>query len=119
MVNIAKEYTEQLTSARIVELLEAYNSYHGLYFYLGSRIAFSEDPEEHYKYIEAAARTGGWHRCSVLAGGGGCLHAQGCCVCALAECWGVRWGLCFRCCCVLRKLIAVAFAMHRQVLTTS
>lgn len=58
VVNIAKEYTEQLTAAKIIELLEAHNSYHGLYFYLGSRIAFSEDPEEHYKYIEAAARTG-------------------------------------------------------------
>lgn len=58
VVNIAKEYTEQLTSAKIVEVLESHNSYHGLYFYLGSRIAFSEDPDEHYKYIEAAARTG-------------------------------------------------------------
>jgi hypothetical protein len=42
VVNIAKEYTEQLSSARVVELLEGYNSYHGLYFYLGARIASSE-----------------------------------------------------------------------------
>lgn len=58
VVNIAKEYTEQLGSIKVIELLESQNSYHGLYFYLGGRIAFSEDPEEHYKYIEAAARTG-------------------------------------------------------------
>lgn len=128
MVNIAKEYTEQLGSDKIVALLEGHNSYPGLYLYLGARIAFrwrrarqhaprrsglqpappactarhaaralhtrhtnlalplpplsvclclclslsvapapppacpapsrSEDPEEHYKYIEAAARTG-------------------------------------------------------------
>ncbi|KAF6255267.1 clathrin heavy chain [Scenedesmus sp. NREL 46B-D3] len=58
VVNIAKEYTEQLGSGKIIELLESYNSYPGLYLYLGSRIAFSEDSEEHYKYIEAAARTG-------------------------------------------------------------
>eukprot|EP00879_Flechtneria_rotunda_P000465 GHRR01000566.1.p1 GENE.GHRR01000566.1~~GHRR01000566.1.p1 ORF type:complete len:1351 (+),score=578.78 GHRR01000566.1:197-4249(+) len=58
VVNIAKEYTEQLGSNKIIELLESHNSYPGLYLYLGSRIAFSEDPEEHYKYIEAAARTG-------------------------------------------------------------
>ena len=58
VVDVAKEYTEQLTSAKIVELLETHQSYPGLYFYLGSRIAFSEDPEEHYKYIEAAAKTG-------------------------------------------------------------
>lgn len=43
---------------QVIELLESQNAHHGLYFYLGARIAFSEDPEEHYKYIEAAARTG-------------------------------------------------------------
>lgn len=39
----------QLTASKIIELLEAFNSYHGLYFYLGSRIATTEDPEEHLK----------------------------------------------------------------------
>lgn len=58
VVNVAKEYTEQLTAVRIIELLESHGSYHGLYFYLGSYIAFSEDPEVHYKYIEAASKTG-------------------------------------------------------------
>ncbi|MEW5310804.1 MAG: hypothetical protein WDW38_002565 [Sanguina aurantia] len=58
VVNIAREYTEQLGSGKIIELLEAYNCYNGMYLYLGSRMAVSEDPEEHYKYIEAAARTG-------------------------------------------------------------
>lgn len=58
VVNVAKEYTEQLTAAKIIELLESRGSYHGLYFYLGSYINFSEDPEVHYKYIEAAAKTG-------------------------------------------------------------
>lgn len=42
VVNIAKEYTEQLTSVKIVDLFEGQNSYHGLYLYLGARIAFSE-----------------------------------------------------------------------------
>jgi clathrin heavy chain len=58
VVNVAKEYTEQLGAGRIIELLEGVGSYHGLYFYLGAHIAFSEDPEVHYKYIEAAAKTG-------------------------------------------------------------
>ncbi|PSC73488.1 clathrin heavy chain [Micractinium conductrix] len=58
VVNVAKEYTEQLTAEKIIELLEAHKSYHGLYFYLGAHIAFSENPEVHYKYIEAAAKTG-------------------------------------------------------------
>jgi len=58
VVDVAKEYTEQLTATKIIQLLESHESYPGLYFYLGSRMAFSEDPEEHYKYIEAAAKTG-------------------------------------------------------------
>lgn len=58
VVNVAKEYTEQLTAERIIELFESHKSYHGLYFYLGSQLATSQDPEVHYKYIEAAARTG-------------------------------------------------------------
>lgn len=35
----------QLTAEKIIELLESHKSYHGLYFYLGSHIAFSENPE--------------------------------------------------------------------------
>lgn len=35
----------QLTAEKIVELLEAHKSFHGLYFYLGGLIAFSESPE--------------------------------------------------------------------------
>ena len=58
VVDVSKEYTAQLTSAKIIELFESHESYPGLYFYLGSQIAFSEDPEVHYKYIEAAAKTG-------------------------------------------------------------
>lgn len=41
VVNIAKEYTEQLGADKVIELLESQNSWHGLYFYLGSRIAFT------------------------------------------------------------------------------
>ena len=58
VVQVAKEYTEQLGANKIIELLESHKSYHGLYYYLGSYIAFSEDPEVHLKYIEAAAKTG-------------------------------------------------------------
>lgn len=58
VVNIAKEYTEQLSSESIIDMLESFNSYHGLFYYLGSLIAFSEDPDVHYKYIEAASKIG-------------------------------------------------------------
>jgi clathrin heavy chain len=58
VVSVAREYTEQLTAERIIELFESHKSYNGLYHYLGSQIAMSQDPEVHYKYIEAAAKTG-------------------------------------------------------------
>ena len=45
VVQVAKEYTEQLGAGKIMELLEGHKSYHGLYYYLGGHIAFSEDPE--------------------------------------------------------------------------
>lgn len=45
VVQVAKEYTEQLGANKIIEMLETHKSYHGLYYYLGSSIAFSEDPE--------------------------------------------------------------------------
>lgn len=57
-VNVAREYTEQLGSQAIVNLFESKDNYAGLYLYLGGRMATSTDPEEHFKYIEAAARTG-------------------------------------------------------------
>ena len=45
VVQVAKEYTEQLGAGKIMELLESHKNYHGLYYYLGGHIAFSEDPE--------------------------------------------------------------------------
>lgn len=57
-MQVAKEYTDQLTAQSIIEMLEGFNSFHGLFYYLGAHIAFSEDSEVHYKYIEAAAKIG-------------------------------------------------------------
>lgn len=58
VVQIAKQYADQLEVSRVVELFEKRNSWGGLYLFLGSLIATSDDPEIHYKYIEAAAKTG-------------------------------------------------------------
>ena len=49
VVQVAKEYTEQLGADKIIGLLESVKSYHGLYYYLGSYLAFSEDPEVNIK----------------------------------------------------------------------
>jgi hypothetical protein len=42
VVNIAQEYTDKLGSDRVVAMLEKLNMWPGIYFYLGSRVAFSQ-----------------------------------------------------------------------------
>jgi len=58
VVNVCKEYTEQLTAESIIALLENFKTYEGLFLYLGAYITTNEDSEAHFKYIEAAAKTG-------------------------------------------------------------
>ncbi|XP_073124837.1 clathrin heavy chain 1 isoform X2 [Henckelia pumila] len=58
IVQVAKEYCEQLGVATCIKLFEQFKSYEGLYFFLGSYLSSSEDPDIHFKYIEAAAKTG-------------------------------------------------------------
>ncbi|KAJ3703117.1 hypothetical protein LUZ61_006822 [Rhynchospora tenuis] len=58
VVQTAKEYAEQLGVDSCVKLFEQFKTYEGLYFFLGSYLSSSEDPEIHFKYIEAAAKTG-------------------------------------------------------------
>ncbi|GAB2274517.1 Clathrin heavy chain [Dionaea muscipula] len=58
IVQAAKEYCEQLGVDSCIKLFEQFKSYEGLYFFLGSYLSSSEDPIIHFKYIEAAAKTG-------------------------------------------------------------
>ncbi|XP_044985487.1 clathrin heavy chain 1-like isoform X1 [Hordeum vulgare subsp. vulgare] len=58
VVQAAKEYCEQLGVDACIKLFEQFKSYEGLYFFLGSYLSSSEDPDIHFKYIESAARTG-------------------------------------------------------------
>ncbi|KAK9014570.1 hypothetical protein V6N11_005724 [Hibiscus sabdariffa] len=58
IVQVAKEYCEQLGVEACIKLFEQFKSYEGLYFFLGSYLSSSEDPDIHFKYIEAAAKTG-------------------------------------------------------------
>ena len=52
VVQIASKYYEQLTTASLIELFESFKSYEGLFYFLGSIVNFSQDPEVHYKYIQ-------------------------------------------------------------------
>jgi len=58
VVSIATKYSEQLTPDALTRLFEENRCVEGLYFYLGSIVNFSQDPEVHFKYIEASCKTG-------------------------------------------------------------
>ncbi|KAI3653844.1 hypothetical protein MP228_001791 [Amoeboaphelidium protococcarum] len=58
VVQIAGKYTEQLGAIKLIEMFEGFKSFEGLYYYLGAIVNFSQDPVVHFKYIQAACRTG-------------------------------------------------------------
>lgn len=58
VVQIATKYSDILGPVKLVEMFESFKSFEGLYYYLGSVVNLSEDPEVHFKYIQAATRTG-------------------------------------------------------------
>ncbi|PHH63349.1 hypothetical protein CDD81_6046 [Ophiocordyceps australis] len=57
VVAIATKYSELLGPVHLIDLFEKYKTAEGLFYYLGSIINISNDPDVHYKYIEAAARS--------------------------------------------------------------
>lgn len=58
VIQIASKYSEQLGSANLISLFESFKSFEGLYYYLGSIVNLSQDADVHFKYIQAACRTG-------------------------------------------------------------
>ena len=57
-VQDATKYHEQLTTNSLIDLFESFKSFEGLFYFLGSIVDFSQDPEVYFKYIEAACKTG-------------------------------------------------------------
>ncbi|XP_014667188.1 PREDICTED: clathrin heavy chain 1-like isoform X2 [Priapulus caudatus] len=57
-VQVATKYHEQLTTNSLIDLFESFKSFEGLFYFLGSIVNFSQDPEVHFKYIQAACKTG-------------------------------------------------------------
>jgi clathrin heavy chain len=57
-VQIATKYHEQLTTKALIDLFESFKSYEGLFYFLGSIVNFSQDQDVHFKYIQAACKTG-------------------------------------------------------------
>ncbi|MCO5556042.1 hypothetical protein L7F22_009586 [Adiantum nelumboides] len=58
VVQIATKYSDLLGPVKLIEMFESFKSFEGLYYYLGSVVNLSQDPEVHFKYIQAATRTG-------------------------------------------------------------
>lgn len=58
VVQIATKYSEQLGAASLIEMFESFRCYEGLYYFLGSIVNTSQDPEVCFKYIQAACRIG-------------------------------------------------------------
>ena len=47
---------EKLGAANLIQIFEAAGAFEGIYYFLGSILTNSQDPELHFKYIEAAAK---------------------------------------------------------------
>lgn len=58
VVQIATKYHEQLTTVALIDLFESFKSFEGLFYFLGSIVNYSQEPEVHFKYIQAACKTG-------------------------------------------------------------
>ncbi|KAH8693658.1 clathrin heavy chain [Talaromyces proteolyticus] len=58
VVQIATKFSDLVGANRLIDLFEKYRTAEGLYYYLGSIVNLSEDPEVHFKYIEAATTMG-------------------------------------------------------------
>ncbi|CEH18551.1 clathrin heavy chain [Ceraceosorus bombacis] len=58
VVQIATKYSDLLGPTKLIEMFEGFKSFEGLYYYLGSVVNLSQDAEVHFKYIQAATRTG-------------------------------------------------------------
>ncbi|KAJ6238519.1 clathrin heavy chain [Anaeramoeba flamelloides] len=58
VVQIAAKYTERFEIKKFVSLFENFNSFEGVYYYLGSVISQTQEEDIHYKYIQAATKIG-------------------------------------------------------------
>ncbi|KAF8661339.1 hypothetical protein AX16_001434 [Volvariella volvacea WC 439] len=58
VIQVATKYSDILGPVSLIEMFEQFKTFEGLYYYLGSIVNLSQDPEVHFKYIQAATRTG-------------------------------------------------------------
>ena len=56
VVNVATKYHENIGTNEIITLLTDFNSWKGIYFFLGGIVNSSQDSKVHFMYIKAAAK---------------------------------------------------------------
>ncbi|KXJ91379.1 clathrin heavy chain [Microdochium bolleyi] len=67
VVQIATKYSELLGPVRLIDLFEKYKTAEGLFYYLGSIVNMSQEPDVHFKYIEAATKSGQFNEVERIA----------------------------------------------------
>ncbi|XP_075389517.1 clathrin heavy chain 2 isoform X1 [Tenrec ecaudatus] len=75
-VQVASKYHEQLGTQSLVELFEAFRSYEGLFLFLGSLVNFSHDADVHFRYIQAACKTGQIREVERICRESNCYHPE-------------------------------------------
>ncbi|XP_065664296.1 clathrin heavy chain 1 [Hydra vulgaris] len=75
-VQIASKYYEQLTTSALIELFESFKSFEGLFYFLGSIVNFSQEPDVHFKYIQAACKTGQMKEVERICRESNCYNAE-------------------------------------------
>lgn len=58
VISVCVQNIQKFGLANVVKMFESVGSFEGLYYFLGSILNNTTDPEIHYKYIEAAAKIG-------------------------------------------------------------
>jgi uncharacterized membrane protein YfbV (UPF0208 family) len=58
VVQVAIKYSEQLGPSNLINMFESNKTLEGLYYYLGSVVNYSTDPEVHFKYIQVVIHLG-------------------------------------------------------------
>lgn len=58
VVQIATKYSDLLGPTRLIDLFEKYQTFEGLFYYLGSIVNVSDDQDVNFKYIQAAVSMG-------------------------------------------------------------
>ena len=58
IIQVATKYSDAIGSDRLIHIFLEKNLHDILYYYLGAIVAYTRDPEVHFRYIEAAAEVG-------------------------------------------------------------